>query len=208
MTISIEDSINKENKEKTFERNSAFKINSIILNRWSPRSMTGEELDNDTLMSLFEAARWAPSSFNNQPWRFIYAKRNTKYWDTIFDLLVESNKVWAKNAGILIVVISNKNFEYNGKFSITHQYDAGAAWENLALEATSRGLIAHGMQGFDYQKARDRLEIPEDFDVMAMIAIGKKGPKENLPPNLQQKENPNDRKPLNEIIMEGSFKRT
>jgi nitroreductase len=208
MTISIEDSINKENKGKTFERNSAFKINSIILNRWSPRSMTGEELDNDTLMSLFEAARWAPSSFNNQPWRFIYAKRNTKYWDTIFDLLVESNKVWAKNAGILIVVISNKNFEYNGKFSITHQYDAGAAWENLALEATSRGLIAHGMQGFDYQKARDRLEIPEDFDVMAMIAIGKKGPKENLPPNLQQKENPNDRKPLNEIIMEGSFKRT
>jgi len=208
MTISIEDSINKENKEKTFERNSAFKINSIILNRWSPRSMTGEELDNDTLMSLFEAARWAPSSFNNQPWRFIYAKRNTKYRDTIFDLLVESNKVWAKNAGILIVVISNKNFEYNGKFSITHQYDAGAAWENLALEATSRGLIAHGMQGFDYQKARDRLEIPEDFDVMAMIAIGKKGPKENLPPNLQQKENPNDRKPLNEIIMEGSFKRT
>jgi nitroreductase len=208
MTISIEDSINKENKEKTFERNSAFKINSIILNRWSPRSMTGEELDNDTLMSLFEAARWAPSSFNNQPWRFIYAKRNTKYRDTIFDLLVESNKVWAKNAGILIVVISNKNFEYNGKFSITYQYDAGAAWENLALEATSRGLIAHGMQGFDYQKARDRLEIPEDFDVMAMIAIGKKGPKENLPPNLQQKENPNDRKPLNEIIMEGSFKRT
>ena len=208
MTISIEDSINKENNGKTFERNSAFKINSIILNRWSPRSMTGEELDNDTLMSLFEAARWAPSSFNNQPWRFIYAKRNTKYWDKIFDLLVESNKVWAKNAGILIVVISNKNFEYNGKFSITHQYDAGAAWENLALEATSRGLIAHGMQGFDYQKARDRLEIPEDFDVMAMIAIGKKGPKENLPPNLQQKENPNDRKPLNEIIMEGSFKRT
>ena len=132
MTISIEDSINKENKEKTFQRNSAFKINSIILNRWSPRSMTGEELDNDTLMSLFEAARWAPSSFNNQPWRFIYAKRNTKYWDKIFDLLVESNKVWAKNAGILVVVISNKNFEHNGKFSITHQYDAGAAWENLA----------------------------------------------------------------------------
>ena len=78
MTISIEDSINKENKEKTFQRNSAFKINSIILNRWSPRSMTGEELDNDTLMSLFEAARWAPSSFNNQPWRFIYAKKKYK----------------------------------------------------------------------------------------------------------------------------------
>ena len=207
MTISIEDSINKENLEKTFERKPTFKINPIILNRWSPRSMTGEELDEDTIMSLFEAARWAPSSFNNQPWRFIYAKRNTKYWDKLFVLLAEPNKVWAKDAALLVVVISNKNFEYNGKFSITHQYDAGAAWENLALEATTRGLVAHGMQGFDYEKTRENLEIPEDFDVMAMIAIGKRGPKENLPPNLQEKENPTDRKPLNEIVMEGSFKR-
>ena len=103
------------------------------------------------------------------------------------------------------MVISSKNFEYNGKFSITHQYDAGDAWENLPLEATSRGLIAHGMQGFDYNKAREDLKIPDDFDVMAMIAIGKRGLKENLPSNLQEKENPNDRKPLNEIIMEGTF---
>lgn len=207
MTISIEDSINKENLEKTFERKSTFKINPIILNRWSPRSMTGEELDEGTILSLFEAARWAPSSFNNQPWRFIYAKRNTKYWDKLFVLLAEPNKVWAKDAALLVVVISNKNFEYNGKFSITHQYDVGAAWENLALEATTRGLVAHGMQGFDYEKTRENLEIPEDFDVMAMIAIGKRGPKENLPPNLQEKENPTDRKPLNEIVMEGSFRR-
>ena len=207
MTISIEDSINKENTEKTSERKPTFKINSLILNRWSPRSIMAEELDDDTIMSLFEAARWAPSSYNNQPWRFIYAKRNTKYWNNLFDLLVESNKVWAKNAALLVVVISNKRFEYNGKLSVTHQYDAGAAWENLALEATSRGLVAHGMQGFDYKKARENLNIPDDFDVMAMIAIGKKGLKENLPPNLQEKENPNDRKPLNEIIMEGVFTR-
>jgi nitroreductase len=207
MTISIDDSINKENLEKTFERKPTFKINQIILNRWSPRSMTGEELDEDTIMSLFEAARWAPSSFNNQPWRFIYAKRNTKYWDKLFVLLAEPNKVWAKDAALLVVVLSNKNFEYNGKFSITHQYDAGAAWENLALEATTRGLVAHGMQGFDYEKTRENLEIPEDFDVMAMMAIGKRGLKENLPPNLQEKENPTDRKPLNEIVMEGSLKR-
>ena len=207
MTISIEDSINKENKEKTFERKPTFQINPLILNRWSPRSMTAEELDDDTIMSLFEAARWAPSSYNNQPWRFIYAKRNTNYWDKLFDLLAEPNKIWAKNAALLIVVASNKNFDINGKFSITHKYDTGAAWENLALEATSRGLVAHGMQGFDYKKARVDLEIPDDFDVMAMIAIGKRGPKENLPLNLQEKEMPNNRKPLNEIIMEGSFKR-
>jgi nitroreductase len=206
MTISIEKSTEKENKEKTFDRKPTFKINHFILNRWSPRSMTGEDLDENTIMSLFEAARWAPSSFNNQPWRFIYAKRNTNHWNKLFDLLVEPNKVWAKNAALLVVVISYKNFEYNGKFSITHQYDTGAAWENLALEASSRGLVAHGMQGFDYVKARESLEIPDDFDVMAMIAIGKRGKKENLPPNLQEKESPNDRKPLQEIIMEGSFR--
>ena len=95
--------------------------------------MTGEELDEDTIMSLFEAARWAPSSYNNQPWRFIYAKRNTLHWNKLFNLLAEPNKVWTKNAAVLVVVISRKNFEHNEKYSITHQYDAGAAWENLAL---------------------------------------------------------------------------
>jgi nitroreductase len=207
MTISIEDSINKENSENNPARKSDFKINPLIFNRWSPRSMTGEELDVDTIMSLFEASRWAPSSYNNQPWRFIYAKRNTKYWNNLFDLLAEPNKIWVNNAALLVVVISHKNFEHDGKFSITHQYDAGAAWENLALEAYSRGLVAHGMQGFGYPKARNNLNIPDNFVVMAMIAIGKEGPKENLPPNLQEKEKPNDRKPLNEIVMEGSFKK-
>ncbi len=206
MTISIEDSINKENSEQTqSKRQSNFKINPLILGRWSPRSMTAEELDDNTIMSIFEAARWAPSSYNNQPWRFIYAKKNTLYCNKLFYLLAEPNKIWARNAALLVVVISSKNFEYNGKFSITHQYDTGAAWENLALEASSRGLVVHGMQGFDYEKARQNLEIPDEFDVMAMIAIGKKGQKENLPPNLQEKETPNYRKPLNEIIMEGNF---
>jgi nitroreductase len=105
--------------------------------------MTGEELDDDIIMSLFEAARWAPSSYNNQPWRCICAKRNSKYWNNIFDLLAEPNKVWAKDAALFVVVVSSKNFEHNGKYSITHQYDAGAAWENLALEASTRGLVAH-----------------------------------------------------------------
>lgn len=206
MAISIEDSINKENSERTQrKRQSTFEINPLILDRWSPRSMTGEGLDDDIIMSLFEAARWAPSSYNNQPWRFIYAKRNTEYWNKLFNLLAGPNKAWAKNAAVLVVVVASKNFEYNGKFSITHQYDTGAAWENLALEASTRGLVAHGMQGFDYEKARIDLEIPDNFDVLAMIAIGKKGPKENLTIDLQNKEVPNDRKPLKEIVMEGIF---
>lgn len=186
-------------------RKPAYPINPLILNRWSPRSMTGQELGDDDIMSLFEAARWAPSSFNNQPWRFIYAKRNTEHWDRLFNLLVDANKIWAKNAALLVVVISRKNFEYNEKPARTHQFDAGSAWENMALEASSRGIVAHGMQGFDYEKSGETLGIPPDFEVMAMIAIGKKGPKENLPPELQEKEKPNDRKPLKDIIMEGTY---
>src|ERR687891_289287 len=145
-------------------------INPLFLNRWSPRCMSGEELSDGELMALFEAARWAPSSYNNQPWRFIYAKRNTESWNKLFDLLYDGNKVWAKNAAVLVVVISRKNFEYNEKPSITHQFDAGSAWENLALEACDREIATHGMQGFDYQRAKTDLAIPEIYDVMAMIA--------------------------------------
>ena len=194
----------QESESQTI-RKPGYPINPLILNRWSPRSMTGDELDEHEIMSLFEAARWAPSSFNNQPWRFIYAKRNTTHWDRLFNLLVDTNKVWAKNAALLIVVISRKNFEFNEKPARTHQFDAGSAWENLALEASFRGIVAHGMEGFDYEKARMDLGIPTDFDVMAMIAIGKKGPKENLPAKLQVKEKPNERKPLKDIIMEGVY---
>ena len=196
-----------QGSESQTMREPGYPINPLILNRWSPRSMTGEELDEHEIMSLFEAARWAPSSFNNQPWRFIYAKRNTAHWDRLFNLLVDANKLWAKNAALLVVVIARKNFEYNEKPARTHQFDAGSAWENLALEAFSRGIVAHGMQGFDFEKARIDLGIPADFEVMAMIAIGKRGPKENLPPELQDKEKPNDRKPLKDIIMEGVYHR-
>ena len=188
-------------------RKSTYQINPLILNRWSPRSMTGEELDNEEIMSLFEAARLAPSSYNNKPWRFLYAKRNTEHWDRLFNLLAEGNRAWAKNSALLVVVISRKNFEYNEKPAITHQFDTGSAWENLALEAFSRGIVAHGMQGFDYDKARIDLEIPIDFEVMAMIAIGKKGSRDNLSPELQKKEKLSDRKPLKDIVMEGIYRK-
>ena len=192
--------------ESIKKREAPYNINPIFVNRWSPRSMTGEEISHDDLMGLFEAARWAPSSYNNQPWRFIYAKRNTENWDRIYSLMVEGNKIWAKNASVLVVVVSRKDFEYNEKPARTYQFDAGSAWENLALEATSRGLATHAMQGFDYDKAKVDLEVPENFDVMAMIAIGKRGQKESLPSNLQKNEYPTDRKPLQEIVMEGRFK--
>lgn len=188
-------------------RKPGHKIDELIISRWSPRSLTGEEISDEDLMSLFEAARWAPSSFNNQPWRFIYAKRGTEHWDGLFNLMGEFNQSWTKNASVLVVVVARKNFEHNEKFSRTHAFDTGAAWENLALEANSRGLVAHGMEGFDYDKARKDLEIPDDYEVMAMVAIGRKGPKESLPEEIQKSESPSSRKPLDEIVMEGKFRK-
>ena len=191
-------------KEKTLRR-SKYDINPLILERWSPRAMSGEELSDAELMPLFEAARWAPSSYNSQPWRFLYAKRNTKYWDIFFSLLGEFNQQWVKNAAVLVVIISKKNFEHNNKPSVTHQFDAGAAWENLALEGSNRGLVVHGMEGFDYEKARTALKIPEEYDIEAMAAIGKKGKKDVLPQQMQEREVHSQRKPLKEIIREGPF---
>lgn len=194
------------NPEVQQTRSPTHNINALSVNRWSPRCMSGEELSVEDLMALFEAARWAPSSYNNQPWRFIYAKRNTENWNKFINLLAEGNKIWAKDSAALVVLISRRNFEFNEKPSITHQLDAGAAWENLALEACFRGFVTHGMEGFDYQRARQELGIPENYDVMAMIAIGKRGSKENLPPKLRDMEFPNNRRPLNEIVMEGKFR--
>ena len=195
-----------QSQSQSTTRHSEYDINPMILNRWSPRAMSGEEISDMELMRLFEAARWAPSSYNGQPWRFIYAKRNTEHWDKLFNLMGDFNKSWTKNAAVLLVIISRKNFEHDEKPSVTHQFDAGAAWENLALQGETQGLVTHGMQGFDYEKARTDLSVPDAFDVMAMIAIGKLAPKEILSPEVQQREHLSDRKPLSEIIMEGHFR--
>ena len=181
-------------------------VSEIFLNRWSPRAMSGEEIDEAALFSLLEAARWAPSSNNNQPWRFLYARRNTPPWNTFFSLLSEGNQVWAKNAAVLIVVISKTTFD-SGKPARTHSYDAGAAWGSLALQGSLDDLVVHGMQGFDYDKAKEILHIPDDYQVEAMIAVGKNGKKEELPAYLQEREVPSNRKPLSVIAMEGTFRK-
>ena len=187
------------------ERKSEFSVDKIFLSRWSPRAMSGEKISKDELMSLFEAARWAPSSFNGQPWRFLYAMKVSEYWDLFFDLLVEGNKKWCKNAAALIVVISRKNFEHDEKPNRHHSFDSGAAWENLALQARMNNLVAHGMAGFDVEKARKVLEIPNDYNVEAMIAIGRQGKVEDLPKEIREWEKPNSRKHISEFVFEGKF---
>ncbi len=187
-------------------RKADYPILPLFLNRWSPRSMTGETLGDPELLPLFEAARWAPSSFNAQLWRFIMARRqNGTVFQQSLDLLAPGNQAWAKDAAVLVTMVSRQRFEMNERQAITHVFDAGAAWENLALEAARRGLVAHAMQGFDYMKARMVLSVPDDFDVVAMVAIGKRGPREKLPQAYQPYEAPNQRRPLREILFEGIF---
>lgn len=183
-----------------------YPISEIILNRWSPRAMSGEPITQTQLMTLFEAARWAPSSYNNQPWRFLYAMRDSHYWELYFNLLVEANQQWAKNAGALVVTISRNNFEYDDKPSRTHTFDTGAAWENLALQGSIMKLVVHGMEGFDYDRAKSELQIPVDYTVEMMFAVGHPADKSVLPPDMQKNEKMSDRKPLSEIVIEGTWK--
>ncbi|HZZ28029.1 MAG TPA: nitroreductase family protein [Pirellulales bacterium] len=186
-------------------RKAGHAIEALFLDRWSPRAMSGEEIAEAELMLLFEAARWAPSSYNNQPWRILYARRGSPHWQTFFDLMVPQNQVWTKNAAALLVFVSKETFDFNGKPYPTHSFDTGAAWENLALQAWLKGYVAHGMQGFDYDRAKTTLNIPDGFRVEAMAAIGKPGPKETLSPENQKREGPSDRKKLGAIVCDGPF---
>jgi nitroreductase len=181
-------------------------IDPLFVDRWSPRAMSGGEIPEEDLLVLFEAARWAPSSYNNQPWRILYARRNSEQWPLFYGLLAEANKAWAQNAAVLLLFISKTTFDHNGKPSVTHSYDTGAAWENLALQGFLKGYVTHGMQGFDYEQARVTLQIPDGFRVEAMAAIGIPGEKEALPEELQKQEAPNERRKLEQTICEGPFR--
>ncbi len=187
------------------ERTAQYPVLDLILNRWSPRAMSGESIDHNQLMSLFEAARWAPSSYNHQPWRFIYAHRDTPEWDRLFNLLKPGNQQWVQNAAVLIVAISHHYFEHDNAFSRTHSLDTGAATENLALQGFSMGLIVHGMEGFDYERTAKDLAIPDTYTVEAMYAVGKPGSIAALPESLQQREKPSGRLPTDELVYKGRF---
>ena len=186
-------------------RKADWPIETLFLRRWSPRAMTGEGLRPDELKTLFEAARWAPSTYNEQEWRFLYARRDTEHWQTFFGLLVEGNQAWCKDAAALVVVLSHKVFSRNGKPNPVHTFDAGAAFENLALQGAAMGLVVHGMAGFDRDRARQALSVPADYDVEAMVALGRPGDPDRLPQKLRDMEVPTGRKKVDEIAREGPF---
>lgn len=188
------------------ERKPEHEINEIFLNRWSPRAMSGDKISKKEILPLFEAAKWAPSSGNEQPWRFIYALKETGYFNEFFFLLDDGNKRWGKNAGALIIVLSKNVWDDDGSELKTHSFDTGAAWENLALQGSLLGLVVHGMAGFDYNKARELLNLPKEYTVEMIIALGKPGEVENLDERDKKREFPKGRKPLKNIAFEGRLK--
>jgi nitroreductase len=181
-------------------------VDRLFVDRWSPRAMTGEPISQDELLTLFEAARWAPSSGNQQPWRAVYAHRDTPSWPMFFDLLNPGNKPWCLNAAVLVVFISRTVNNDGSKPIKTHSYDTGAAWASFALQGAVSGLVVHGMQGFDYERAREVLEVPPEYAIEAMAAVGRPGRKEDLSESLQARETPSSRRPVAETITEGIFR--
>jgi nitroreductase len=166
--------------------------------------MSGEAIADADLRVLFEAARWAPSAGNAQPWRMLYAHRDTPQWPLFFDLLTERNRLWCRNAAALVLFVS-KTIGDHGRPLATHSYDTGAAWENFALQGIRSGVVVHGMQGFDYARARDTLGVPADYHLEAMAAVGRPGSVSDLDETFRAREIPSSRKPLDELVCEGVF---
>jgi nitroreductase len=184
-------------------READHEVDPLSLDRWSPRALTGEPLPAEEYLPLFEAARLAPSSYNNQHWRFSYAIREDDAFEAYLDLLADQNKAWARNAGILVVIVSKTTRDRDGEPARTHSFDTRAAWQNLALEGARRGLAVHAMEGFDYEAAREVAGVLDSFDVEAMVAVGEQADADTLPDQLVERERPSDRRPLAEIAVRG-----
>jgi nitroreductase len=189
-------------------RSADHEIDASFLTRWSPRAFTGEAMPQDELMRLFEAARWAPSAFNGQPWRFVYAHRATPQWQPLFDALMEYNQAWVGvGVSVLGYVISDRFRRKPGaepSENRSHSFDAGAAWAYLALQAHHLGWAAHGMGGFDVDKAHAATGAPEgDYRIEAAFAVGRPTDASVLPESFRAREVPSGREPVGSFVFEG-----
>ncbi|MGA1288241.1 MAG: nitroreductase family protein [Rubrivivax sp.] len=184
-------------------------IDPMFTDRWSPRALTAEPIPEATLMALLEAAHWAPSSFNSQPWRFIWARRDTPAWAPLFETLNPVNQSWAQRASALVLMVSRTQWVPPGKTEPAalgaHAFDTGAAWASLAFQAHLSGWQTHAIGGFDRDRARANLGIPADCAVHAVVAIGRRGDPAVLTDEQRAREQPNARHPLSTLAAEGRY---
>ncbi len=187
-----------------------FPVNELIQNRWSPRAFSDKPVPQEVLRSLFEAARWAPSSSNEQPWAYIVAtKDDAENFEKSLGALVEFNANWAKKAPVLVIAVAELAFAKNNAPNRNAQYDVGAASLQLSIEATARGLVVHQMAGFDPETAREAYDIPQGWEPIAAMAIGYPGDAASLPEPLQSREKaPRSRKRIREFVMSGQWGHT
>jgi len=187
-----------------------FPVNELIQNRWSPRAFSEKPVPQEVLRSLFEAARWAPSSNNEQPWAYIVAtKDDAENFEKSLGALVEFNANWARKAPVLVIAVAELAFAKNNAPNRNAQYDVGAASLQLSIEATARGLVVHQMAGFDPETAKEAYDIPQGWEPIAAMAIGYPGDASSLPEPLQSREKaPRSRKRIREFVMSGQWGHT
>lgn len=185
------------------------KIHDLIASRWSPRAFDPDKpVAHGDLLALLEAARWAPSCFNDQPWRYIVCIKadNEAVWRSALGVLAEKNQSWAKNAPILMLSVAMANFDHNGKPNRWSMYDTGAATVSLCLQANALGLVVHQMGGFDADKARQVFKLPDDCTPMAMMAVGYQAEAETLAEDFQDAERAErSREPLRRSFYRGEW---
>ncbi len=184
-----------------------YPVHNLIKKRWSPRAFSARMVESEKLLSMCEAARWAASCFNEQPWSFIVAtKENPEDYHRLLNCLVEFNALWAQHAPVLMLSVAKLNFDKGGDPNRHALYDVGQASANLALQATALGLVTHQMAGFDIKKARKAFSIPKSHEPVAVIALGYAGNPKALPENLRERETaPRTRRQLVEIVFTGSW---
>ncbi len=181
-------------------------VDKLFINRWSPRALDPSPIPQETLQTLFEAARWSPSCSNDQPWLFMYAD-TAELLPTYLEILAEGNRVWCKNAPVLAILFARRRFAYNNKPNSWAVFDCGAAWMSLTIQARFLGLYTHGMAGFSKESAYRLLGVPEeDYEAVCAIAIGRYGDPASLPDDLREREAPNGRNPRADMAKQGLFK--
>ena len=183
------------------------RIEKLIVDRWSPRAFDGSEIPQEVLEKILEAAGWAPSAYNVQPWTLLYARKGDENWELFLSQLIDFNAGWAKDASALVFVVSDRlmRSDKGDSANHSHSFDAGAAWALAAIQAQALGYHTHGMTGLKFGEAEAALGIPDDHRLEAAFAIGRMGDKTSLPAFLQEREVASNRKPLAEIVRAGKF---